>query len=1028
MAKQKKKEEPWWSKGLDAVDEVLSAPQRAATWAVTGALTGKPKYEDPSEALGIDAKKHPYLKVLTDVVLDPTNLLGVGLVSKAGKILKGARTLEEAEKIIKTKRVFEAEKYLAAQQKANELGKAAAGLAKEPGIIETFTKAAKPYHKAYLESFNSAWDATNGFTKVVKDSNKAAKALPIALINDLIRQNPDKEDNIRKYYNVPKTTNTTTSTSNSSVKPIIKKTSQYDTQLDSSKEQAYQKWKQTLPKNLQYEGDYDLRGFYKDNPNFNVANPEQHLTDKYKKPNHPTFSVESKYYKEGMPAGTWDGDTYVPINRENKTQQAGAINIQSQVWNDISDIQPQQQEQSKGKPLNDFLIQTVKTPNGIKTYIRKDRNSPFIEQYKYGGKIKKLAGGGIIGADGKSETQPQGMGAGAITGIVGNALDTVGNFIPVDNDGRGVSKKGQAISGGIQTGLDSAADIANSIPGGQIVGGALKIGSFLTKGITAIVDAVKEHKHPTDELVNEKYSPTYKDSSFSFGNNILALGGDTSNNLQNQFKQYDTVSHAEGGQNIDANNNPTSNPDKAKAEIEKKENSYKNYVFSDELGFAKLAKKINKKYEGREDLISKKSLDLELTELMKKNEKAKQEIEQNQQMAQKILKFGGNLFENYMYSPDGKLFTSNQQYQRYENFYNPQELFQQPIINNYNKLKIKNNNFQFKYGGKIPKATLGLDLIDELTNVNKDKQELGATGVPVPPINWNMFKNNEEPPIVDNSEAKADSEFYKPGQVGTAIPEKSKKQFSPEAIAGYGIKGIEMLGHAIQAFKKPDLVNPVYNPEENKVKSLMSNRKFDSQAILDALDLQDTANRQNINDNSTSVGVIQANLQKANANQVNAIANTKIQEQQTNNQYRADEAQVLNNLGQQKMQAQVYAEDVNAKSKANVQMQRDKFLKESIGGLGDFLLKKDYVNKDNEFQMNILKSKGINFEATDYKDWNKTDVDIAKFTGELESETDTAKRKAKMEEVHQKFLAKGGTEEAWQSNSIAQGLTNKYLK
>ncbi len=362
-----------------------------------------------------------------------------------------------------------------------------------------------------------------------------------------------------------------------------------------------------------------------------------------------------------------------------------------------------------------------------------------------------------------------------------------------------------------------------------------------------------------------------------------------------------------------------------------------------------------------------------------------------------------------------------------------------------------------KMGGKIPKASLGVLLSDknklpyEEVYVNQLISQAGITPN-IPPIkalndlNINSYKSqgadgidieapndNYGKGIAVNSpdylnRMKKDSEFYKPGQVGTAIPEKSKKQFSPEAIAGYGIKGIEMLGHAIQAFKKPDLVNPVYNPEENKVKSLMSNRKFDSQAILDALDLQDTANRQNINDNSTSVGVIQANLQKANANQVNAIANTKIQEQQTNNQYRADEAQVLNNLGQQKMQAQVYAEDVNAKSKANVQMQRDKFLKESIGGLGDFLLKKDYVNKDNEFQMNILKSKGINFEATDYKDWNKTDVDIAKFTGELESETDTAKRKAKMEEVHQKFLAKGGTEEAWQSNSIAQGLTNKYLK
>lgn len=812
--------------------------------------------------------------------------------------------------------------------------------------------------------------------------------------------------------------------------------------------------------------------------------------------------------------------------------------------------EPQEQQSNKGNPIPDYLIQLVKAPNGMKTYIRKDRNSPWIEQYKYGGKIKKLAGGGIIGADGKSETQSQGMGAGAITGIVGNALDTVGNFIPVDNDGRGVSKKGQAISGGIQTGLDSAADIANSIPGGQIVGGALKIGSFLTKGITAIVDAVKEKRNPTDELVNEKYSPTYKDSAFSFGQ--MALGGNVATDSKEQFKQYDAPSHRDDGQMIDKNNNPTGHKNKAVAEIEKKENSYKNYVFSYELGFAKLAAKINKKYDGREDLISKNTLDIELTGLMKKNEKVKQQIQQSQQLAQAVLEYVGNIpkmskggFNDYpswlsdipqyeyqsgaadgtglsnygfnknidgtpaiapkslqeatirvgeQYLPLVKDYPSFIQPQLLDYKYNSGRSIKDLLLYSQGKISLadingKNNydkDYDTKYKSDIEKAmsdnpeefykklvqarhdvaktTKGYSLdnpnpayektwknrIDNFkygdeqggkgiavsSKNNKAKlpyeegyvNQLMETGVSVPPINWNMFKNNEETPVVGNSELKDDANFYKEGQVGTAIPEKEKKQFSPEAIAGYGIKGIEMLGHAIQAFKKPDYVKPVYNPEENKVKSLMSNRKFDSQAILDALDLQDTANRQNISDNSTSVGVTQANLQKANANQVNAIANTKIQEQQTNNQYRADEAQVLNNLGQQKMQAQVYAEDVNAKSKANVQNQRDKFLKESIGGLGDFLLKKDYVNKDNEFQMNILKSKGINFTPTDYNDWNKAGVDIAKFTGELESETDTAKRKAKMEEVHQKFLAKGGTEESWQSNSIAQGLTNKYLK
>jgi hypothetical protein len=878
----------------------------------------------------------------------------------------------------------------------------------------------------------------------------------------------------------------------------------------------------------------------------------------------------------------------VPVPKKNfnnikEKQNILGDNVQYQTEPD-SETNQNSIDKNKGNSLNDFLTQTVKTQNGVKTYKRKDTNSDWIEQYKYGGKLKKYdkggpllptientseysswfnklpkeyqdynkydleslfkdkklpqnitegsadyksyseiwkenrkkgiflprnkekiddaytfplfdtidkyAGGGIIGADGKPEEQSQGMSPGGIVSTVGNALDTVGNFIPVDNDGRGVSETGQKISGGIQTGLDSAADIANSIPGGQIIGGALKIGSFLTKGITAIVDAVKEHKNPTDELVNEKYSPTHKDSAFSFGMEHLALGGSVATDSKEQFKQYNTRSHAQGGQMLDANNNPTVNSNKAKAEIEKQENSYKDYVFSDELGFAKIAKKINNKYKDREDLISKNTLDIELTNLMKKNEAVKKQIEQNQQMAQKILEYGGII------SKEGKLnelsTTSTDTVLKLNDFKNsvPDYIYngylesgKEGLYKNVDKSKFPvltkqlqdgtttylpytyenvNNNSQnqeqlsnkkittqtpiYQNGGKIPKAKLGLptdpDYFTQLMQENgimnfgnigpvEDRSMLGplnktqfkdANGIDIEPSNDNFGKGIG----IDNSEAKSDSEFYKPGQVGTPIKAEDKKQFSPEAIAGYGIKGAEMLGHLIQVMKKPDYVKPVYNPEENKIKSLMSNRQYDSQAILNALDLQDTANRQNISDNSTSVGVMQANLQKANANQVNAIANTKIQEQQANNQYRADEAQVLNNIGQQKTQAQVYAEDVNAKSKANVQNQRDKFLKESIGGLGDFLLKKDYVNKDNEFQMNILRSKGINFTPTDYKTWNKAGIDIVKFDAELESTTDTEKRKELIEITKQKFLKEGGTEEAWNRNIYA--LQNKQLK
>lgn len=75
----------------------------------------------------------------------------------------------------------------------------------------------------------------------------------------------------------------------------------------------YQAWRAKLPKELQYEGDYDLRGFYGKHPDFTAA-PGQHMTDEFKRPNHPTFSDESRYYnpQTAYLGGHWDGDVFIP--------------------------------------------------------------------------------------------------------------------------------------------------------------------------------------------------------------------------------------------------------------------------------------------------------------------------------------------------------------------------------------------------------------------------------------------------------------------------------------------------------------------------------------------------------------------------------------------------------------------------------------------------------------------------------------------------------------------------------------------
>lgn len=61
--------------------------------------------------------------------------------------------------------------------------------------------------------------------------------------------------------------------------------------------------------------DYDYKGFFDENKkeanDLIYDDPNAHFTDKYKKPNHPTFSIESKYSTPENPGGHWVGDNYI---------------------------------------------------------------------------------------------------------------------------------------------------------------------------------------------------------------------------------------------------------------------------------------------------------------------------------------------------------------------------------------------------------------------------------------------------------------------------------------------------------------------------------------------------------------------------------------------------------------------------------------------------------------------------------------------------------------------------------------------
>lgn len=95
-------------------------------------------------------------------------------------------------------------------------------------------------------------------------------------------------------------------------------TDQYNTELSPEDEARFQVAAKGRMRDL---SDYDLRGAFK--AKVMPGEPGQHGTDKYKKPNHPTFSNESQY--DTGSGGRWgregDRDTFTPGPGNMKSQQ-----------------------------------------------------------------------------------------------------------------------------------------------------------------------------------------------------------------------------------------------------------------------------------------------------------------------------------------------------------------------------------------------------------------------------------------------------------------------------------------------------------------------------------------------------------------------------------------------------------------------------------------------------------------------------------------------------------------------------------
>lgn len=92
-------------------------------------------------------------------------------------------------------------------------------------------------------------------------------------------------------------------------------TDKYNTPLPEEKKDLYELWLKAFPEHQRGTYDYDMVGAFLGGVK---SGEDGHLPDTYKKPNHPTFSVDSQYHgSDGNSGGQWleltDGDwLFVP--------------------------------------------------------------------------------------------------------------------------------------------------------------------------------------------------------------------------------------------------------------------------------------------------------------------------------------------------------------------------------------------------------------------------------------------------------------------------------------------------------------------------------------------------------------------------------------------------------------------------------------------------------------------------------------------------------------------------------------------
>ena len=463
-------------------------------------------------------------------------------------------------------------------------------------------------------------------------------------------------------------------------------------------------------------------------------------------------------------------------------------------------------------------------------------------------------------------------------------------------------------------------------PWGAAAGGALGL-------IGSSFKAVKENRAQESAALasNQGVNNPYGNMQFRFGADL------------NQIKNINGPNHEGGGVKIDMNGNPnTSNPI---GEAEGKETSVNKYIFSDYLkdmdglSFSKKSKRIQNKIKGV-DKISLGSKARMLEKLSLKQDALRKEATSN-------FRLGGPITSE----STKEEVEAFQKWASSQDWYNGQlgpygdngvdGVFGKNTMNLFDQYGTDYNNYQanqitkdFFKNFQVPE--LNEDVPGELRRV-KDMDFNNGIDVP-----------NLDIPTLDVPNAQS--------TIANATESLGKAGSNLQGL-GYLGKGLEFATLLGQAVQKPESMSKYLGDNRSSRKRIAGSMKIDPQALLNENTRSASAMRNAINSSSLTQSQRLGNLQQSYANQGAAKSNVLAQTDAQNNQYKLSQLNTLAGLDAEQLQARdIYDRNVGARQ-ASVQN-----VGKSLGNLGEYMLKRDVVNKQNEQTSGLLNQMFANFE------------------------------------------------------------------